>query len=498
MDAADDDNAGTALYAPHQTSLYVAPPVSNGQIPKNVYGNLDIYVPSMVPPGGTHISNPETSRAARILGIDYADAVTGFSFTGRHGTAVTSGAVVATEYEEAVGEIIQAFEDERVQAEEERRSLEALKMWKRFLVGLRIRERIEGYDIEGERDIAKKYDMEEAKDEDEDENEDEAGGFLPDREAGEPAQPTATAMPTRDLSGLSNDDECGGSLALQEEEDALHTSDRSLNNVDDDDYCGGEVFPGDVWNGCGGFYLAHDDKVCEGLGSYPNHDDEDGEDGGFYMRFHDDDDDDEDVLRNDDEDAEDAIQEINKDGHEDIRSTGEQHAGPMSAERKGHEKLDQGGDYLLDGDIRNETLSTDDSIESPNPESVKLGNNTSIDPNDTSQIKEYPEHTSPGLSTGKLEEARMLQQLPESQTSESLPVPKEMVTTAAPRKANQTSPMQEVRAGGGRDTTAQPGKAYPNDAIARPESEIESSDDDKGSLLSHDPDDEDADPEWLA
>ena len=494
MDAADD-NAGTALYAPHQTSLYVAPPVSNGQIPKNVYGNLDIYVPSMVPPGGTHISNLETSRAARILGIDYADAVTGFSFTGRHGTAITSGAVVATEYQEAVGEVILAFEDERIQAEEERRGLEALKMWKRFLVGLRIRERIEGYDIEGERDIARKYDMEEA----EDEEEDEAGGFLPVREADEPAQPTATAMPTRNLSGLSNDDEGGGFLALQEEEDALHMSDRFQNNVDDDDFYSGEVFAGNVWGGGGDFHLAHDDKDGKGFGSYPNHDDEDGEDGGFYMRFHDDDGDDEGLLlKNDDEDAEDAIQEINRDGHEDRRSAGEQRAGIMAAERKGHEESDQGGDFLIDHDIRNEAPSTDDSIESPNSESVKLGNNSSIDPNDTSQIKEHPEHTSSGLSTGELEEARILQQLHESQKSESLPVPKEMVATAAPRKANQTSPMQESRAGGERDTTAQPGKTFPNNAIARPESDIESSEDDKGSLLSHDPDDEDADPEWLS
>ena len=481
MDAADDENAGTALYAPHQTSLYVAPPVSNGKIPKNVYGNLDIYAPSMVPPGGVHIPNPETSRAARTLGIDYADAVTGFSFTGRHGTAITSGAVVATEYQEAVREIIQAFEDERVQAEEERRSLEALRMWKRFLVGLRIRERIEGYDIEGERDLARKYDMEEAEDEDED----EAGGFLPDREADEPAQPTATAMPTRNLSGLSNDDEGEGFLALQEEEDALHTSDRFLNNVDDDDFRGGEVFAGDVWNGGGGFYLAHDDKDDESFGSYPNHDDEDGDNEGV-------------PLRNDDEDAEHAIQAINKDAHEDIRSTGEQHAGLMSAERKGHENLDQGGGFLLDDDIRNEAPSTDDSIESPNPESVQLGNNCSIDPNDTSQIKEHPEQTSPGLSTGELEEARLLQQLHESQKSESLPVPKEMVATAALGKVTQTSRMQEIRAGGERDTIAQPGKTYPNNTTARPESEIESSEDDKGSLLSHDPDDEDADPEWLA
>lgn len=495
MDAADDDNAGTALYAPHQTSLYVAPTVSNGKIPKNVYGNLDIYVPSMVPPGGTHISSPETSRAARVLGIDYADAVTGFSFTGRHGTAITSGAVVATEYLEAVEEIIEAFEDERVQAEQERRSLAALKMWKRLFVGLRIRERIEGYDIEGERDIARKYDMEEAGDEDED----EAGGFLPDREADELAQPTATVMPTRNLSGLSNNDEGGGFLALREEEDALHKSDRFINNIDEDDFRSGEVFAGDVWNGGGGFYLDHDDKDGKGFGSYPNHDDEDGEDGGFYMRYHDDDGDNESFLsKNDDDDAEEAIQEIDNDGHEDISSTGEQRAGLMSTESKGHERLDQGGDFSLDDDnTRDEAPSRNDSFESPEPDSRKLGDHGSIDPNDTSQIKEHPEHTSPGRSVGELEEARILQQLRESQKSDSSPVPIEMVATPLSRKASDSPPIREIGAGGERDTIVQPDATFPNNAIARPESENENSEDDKGSLLSHDPDDEDADPEWL-
>ena len=496
MDAADDDNAGTALYAPHQTSLYVAPPVSNGKIPKNVYGNLDIYVPSMIPPGGTHILSPETSRAARVLGIDYADAITGFSFTGRHGTAITSGAVVATEYQEAVGEIVQAFEDERVQAEQERRSLAALRMWKRLLVGLRIRERIEGYDIEGERDIARKYDMEEAGDEDED----EAGGFLPDREADELAQPTATAMPARNLSGLSDHDEGGGFLPLQEEEDALHTSDRFINNIDEDDFRSGEVFAGDVWNG--GVYLNHVDKDGDGFGSYPNHDDEDGEDGGFYMRYHHDDSDDGDnesvLLKNDDEDTEEAIQEIDKDGHEDMSSTGEQCAGLMSSERKGHERLDQDGDVSFnDDDIRDEAPSRDDSFESPESDSCKLGDHGSIDLSDASQIKEHPESTSPGRSVGELEEARILPQLHKSQKSESPPVPKEMSATPVSRKAPDSPPIREMAAGGERDTTVQPDGTFPNNAIARPESEIENSEDDKGSLLSHDPDDEDADPEWL-
>lgn len=446
MDTADDENAGTALYAPHQTSIYVAPPVTNGQIPKNVFGNLDVYVPSMVPPGGTHIPHPETARAARIVGIDYADAIIGFSFKGRHGTAITSGAVVAAEYREAVEQVIEAFEDERAQVEEQRRSLVALKTWKRFLAGLRIRERIEGYDIEGERDIAMKYEMEKAEDEDEDE--DERGGFLPDRDADEP-QPTTKIMPTRYLRGLAENDEGGGFLAGEDEEGEMerpHVSDRFVNRVNDND---------------------------------------DDDDGGF-------------LLDHDDQDAEEALREINKDSHEDrnqekiVKSVGR-----MSTETDCHEILDQGGGFLPDGDdIREEISPADGSVE---PSNGMLDNHGSLYPRDSLRKKEQFEENFQGLPAGELEEAKMLQQLYESQGSEHLPVSNEDITVPAPSTSPNSPPMREMTAGGELGISTHPSEAYPsNGPAAEKDSEPDSSDEDKGSLLSHDPDDEDVDPEWLA
>ncbi|KAL9102316.1 MAG: hypothetical protein Q9163_002534 [Psora crenata] len=180
--AISDDSVSTGLYAIHQTSPYQAPPVVAGRIPKNVYGNLDVYVPSMVPAGSLHVRHPETARAARLLGIDYAEAVTGFIFKGRHGTAVIDGAVIATECVEAVYEILCAFDDERVHTERERRIAESLAMWRRLLTGLRIRERIDGYDVEGQRD----QDYESL-----DRDDDNGGGFPLDRGDGWPARPTA-------------------------------------------------------------------------------------------------------------------------------------------------------------------------------------------------------------------------------------------------------------------------------------------------------------------
>lgn len=447
MDAADDDNAGTALYAPYQTTVYTAPSVVNGRIPKNEYGNLDVYVPSMVPPGGVHLPHPETARVARILGIDYADAVTGFSFKGRHGTAITNGAVVATGYREAVEAVIKAFEDERAQAEEERRSLAALKMWKRFLAGLRIRQRIEGYDIEGERDTAMKYEMEKAKDLDEDEDEDEGGGFLPDRDAGEIAQPTAKTIPTGYLSGLANDDSGGGFCMSEGEQEEMETPqafDRFVNRVNDDD--------------------------------------DNDNDGSFRLA----------------RETQDVRREISRNN----QGTSHEDNQPIVhtlAEDHGQEASSQGGGFLPDDDEIRSNPPADDSIEPSNRAVAILKHHGSIDPHSTLQNEEQMEKAFPDLPAGGLEEARMMQQLYESQSPGHLSASKEDVTAPASSRSPDSPPTREATAVSQRETSTHPNEIYcSNDRVAEEESAFDSSEEDKGSLLSHDPDDEDADPEWLA
>ena len=183
-DEGDDDEEqrlGTPFYAITQTELYKPQPVTtDGRIPKNAYGNLDIYHAHMIPPGAAHIQHPETARVARLLGIDYADAITGFSFKGRHGTAITNGAVVCATHVDAVIAIIDAVEDEKADLELEARSQQAIALWGKLMRGLRIRERIEGY--AGDETAAA----------DETDEEEEGGGFLPDRNAtSEIPEPTA-------------------------------------------------------------------------------------------------------------------------------------------------------------------------------------------------------------------------------------------------------------------------------------------------------------------
>lgn len=141
----DVEDAQTALYALYQTDLYIPEPVVDGRIPKNAFGNLDVYVPSMVPPGAVHIRALDAKHAAKLLNIDYADAVTGFHFKGRHGTAVIEGIVIASEYRAAVDTVLESMVSAKADALEASRSAESLRLWKRFLVGIRVVQRVRSY-----------------------------------------------------------------------------------------------------------------------------------------------------------------------------------------------------------------------------------------------------------------------------------------------------------------------------------------------------------------
>lgn len=247
FDANEDEDAIAEIpvYAHFQTDVYKPPPVVQGRIPKNAYGNLDIYTPNMVPPGGVHIVRPGASHAAKILGVDYADAVTGFDFKGRHGTAVVRGAIVANEYREALEEVLNGLENERLQAELEEKSAEALGMWKHFLLRLRIAERVKGYAVEGdgsdEHDYETNNGVENANDE---ELKETGGGFFPESGASSPYVPPVSqdSMP-QDLqeaggfvpdtaeSGFEEDEALGGGFIPEEIPQNLHETEVSHSTV---------------------------------------------------------------------------------------------------------------------------------------------------------------------------------------------------------------------------------------------------------------------------
>ncbi|KAI0839789.1 Rad4-domain-containing protein [Hypoxylon sp. FL0890] len=197
-DDGDDDPSepnGTPIYTYDQTVQFKHPPVVNGRVPKNRFKNIDLYVPSMVPEGGAYVADELGARAAFILGVDYAPALTGFHFKGRQGTAVLHGVVVAAEYEEAVRAVIDGLKDQAAELEKARRTREVLKAWRLFLMNLRVRQRIwadvdsEEEDIaqspmnlDNDRAIANEQDLEDEAQQSDNSSEDEAGGFMIDED----------------------------------------------------------------------------------------------------------------------------------------------------------------------------------------------------------------------------------------------------------------------------------------------------------------------------
>ncbi|KIY63806.1 DNA repair protein Rad4, partial [Cylindrobasidium torrendii FP15055 ss-10] len=95
-----DEGIMQGLYSRMQTEQYVPAPIVDGHIPKNDFGNLDLYVPSMLPEGAVHVPYKGTAKIARRLGIEFAEAVTGFEFKKRRATPIVEGVVIAKENEQ--------------------------------------------------------------------------------------------------------------------------------------------------------------------------------------------------------------------------------------------------------------------------------------------------------------------------------------------------------------------------------------------------------------
>ncbi|SMQ49862.1 unnamed protein product [Zymoseptoria tritici ST99CH_3D7] len=294
----DGPASTTALYAPHQTQLYVPPPVERGRVPRNAYGNLDIYVPSMVPYGGAHVRHRLAKDAARLLKVDYAEAVTGFQFKGRHGTAIVEGIIVAQQFADAVQAVIDGFEDAQVEEESRARSLVALRQWKRFLVGLRIAERVSAYG-DGKNDDEKELDDVNV-DGVMDDRDIQPGGFFPGA-AEDDVLPTAGQFSMGELNAkpkaarqkrrvVDEDSEDDRSLVTDHDTEPTDYGERSAKHTSehDDDQQGG-FFADDTGNqDLGGGFLpdaagsTHKDETASADHTGPV-EDEDGQRGGFII-----------------------------------------------------------------------------------------------------------------------------------------------------------------------------------------------------------------------
>jgi xeroderma pigmentosum group C-complementing protein len=143
------------LYGEWQTEPYSPPIAVDGQVPRNKFGSVDLYLPSMLPVGCVWIDDACAYMAARDLGVDYATACVRFAFTGRSAVPDLRGIVICAEFEGAVRRRLAEIKIELVETLAEREEVEREKKARLEKRRKRIKEKIErehGIDMDGEQD----------------------------------------------------------------------------------------------------------------------------------------------------------------------------------------------------------------------------------------------------------------------------------------------------------------------------------------------------------
>lgn len=162
------------LYTYDQTSLYKPDPVqADGTVPKSEYHSIDVFTPSMVPDGAVYIADKAAKKAARLLHVDYANAVIGVDFSRQGARSKVQGVVIAKQFEPAVLAAIQGIKEADLVSAEEAENARIMELWRKLIVGIQIWDRIETMNPED----SSKSDSESGS---ESSSESDAGGFVSD------------------------------------------------------------------------------------------------------------------------------------------------------------------------------------------------------------------------------------------------------------------------------------------------------------------------------
>lgn len=130
------------IFGPWQVEDYDPPTAENGMVPRNAFGNVDLFKPSMLPKKCVHLRLPALNRTAKRLNIDCASAIIGFDFHGGWSHPVYDGFVVCEEYEDELVAAWNMEQEEQEKKEQEKYEKRVYGNWKKLIRGLMIRERL--------------------------------------------------------------------------------------------------------------------------------------------------------------------------------------------------------------------------------------------------------------------------------------------------------------------------------------------------------------------
>ncbi|GAB0097557.1 hypothetical protein DMENIID0001_132070 [Sergentomyia squamirostris] len=134
-----------------QTSAYVPPVAKDGIVPRNEYGNVELFKECMLPGNTVHLQLPGINKICKKLNIDCAPAITGFDFHNGWCHPTLDGFVICKEFEDTVLDAWNVEQDEAERKEEEKRNKRVYGNWRKLIKGLFIRARLQAkYNFKGE------------------------------------------------------------------------------------------------------------------------------------------------------------------------------------------------------------------------------------------------------------------------------------------------------------------------------------------------------------
>ncbi|XP_017776815.1 PREDICTED: DNA repair protein complementing XP-C cells homolog [Nicrophorus vespilloides] len=130
------------IFGHWQTEDYVPPTAENGVVPRNAYGNVELFKPCMLPKKTVHLQLPGLNKVARKLNIDCAPAVVGFDFHSGGTHPMFDGFIVCEEEQERLIAAWYVEQEEAEKREKEKYEKRVFGNWRKLIRGLLIRERL--------------------------------------------------------------------------------------------------------------------------------------------------------------------------------------------------------------------------------------------------------------------------------------------------------------------------------------------------------------------
>ncbi|CAG7704877.1 unnamed protein product [Allacma fusca] len=121
------------LFGEWQVEDYIPPPAKDGKVPRNDYGNVELFLPKMLPKGTVHLREPGISRIAKKLSIDCAPALVGFDFHSGGSHPTYDGHIVCEEFKDLLLDAWREDHEESMKREEAKRRKRVLGNWKRLI-----------------------------------------------------------------------------------------------------------------------------------------------------------------------------------------------------------------------------------------------------------------------------------------------------------------------------------------------------------------------------